>query len=212
MGSIGITPVLQAGQKRVIRLEPPAKLDSGVSAYTPKHVAGQCATVIEPDSHSSICLELIDVVEFSPFEDLCTIKTVDVIALAVISTKALGVEKLSGKGSEPLAVSRILAVVCLTEDGQFSFLAPNDVASPAWVFRERGVPLAEVPIDCSLAFVDRRIVAVVNDRSGHPAEDQLYDVQALSTARERRQLDLRSGQSWIDVSCVDLVNSFEEGF
>ena len=80
---------------------------------------------------------------------------------------------------EALAVSRILAIVCLAEHGRRAFLAPNDVASAARVLRERSVPLAEIPIDCAPAFVDRRIVAVVNDRSCHPTEDRLHDVQEL---------------------------------
>src|SRR5262249_25682767 len=90
---------------------------------------------------------------------------------------------------QALAVSRILAVVCFAEDGWRALLAPNDITSAARVLRERGVPLAEIPIDCALAFVDRPIIAVVNDRSCHPAEDRLNDVQELGTAGKRGQLD-----------------------
>jgi len=54
----------------------------------------------------------------------------------------------------------------LAEDGRFAFLAPNDVASAARVLRERGVSLAEIPINRALALADRSVVAVVNDRTG----------------------------------------------
>ena len=54
----------------------------------------------------------------------------------------------------------------LAEDGRFAFLAPNDVASAARVLRERGVSLAEIPINRTLALADRSVVAVVNDRTG----------------------------------------------
>ena len=81
-----------------------------------------------------------------------------------------------------LAVSGILAIVRLAEERWFAFLSPDDVASAARVLRERSVSLAEMPIDCTLAFVDRLIVAIVNNSAGHPTEDRLYHIQELGTA------------------------------
>src|SRR5262245_3372722 len=72
---------------------------------------------------------------------------------------------------QALAVSRVLAVVCLTEERRRAFFSPDDVASAARVLRERSVSLAEMPIDCTLAFVDGFIVAVVNDRAGHSTKE-----------------------------------------
>ena len=97
------------------------------------------------------------------------------------------------------------------EQGRRALLSPDDIAGAPWVLCKRTIPLAEIPIDCTLAFLDRRIVAVVNDRSSHPAEYRLYDVQELGTARERRQLNLRSGRGRIDVLRVELVDPFDEG-
>src|SRR5215813_6363935 len=82
----------------------------------------------------------------------------------------------------PSPISRILAVVCFTEYWPFTFFAPYLVASSARVLRESFIPFSEMPVDCPLAFIDRRVVAVVNDRTGHAAEDRLYNIQELGTA------------------------------
>jgi len=53
-----------------------------------------------------------------------------------------------------LSVSRVLAVVCLLEHGQLALVAPNNLTCALRILGERGVSLAEIPIDGTLAIVD----------------------------------------------------------
>ena len=86
-------------------------------------------------------------------------------------------------GSTPRSLVAVRDPTKFAEDGGLALLTPNDLASPPRVLSERFISFMEMSVDCALAFIDGRVVAVVNDCTRHAAEDRLDDVEELRAAR-----------------------------
>ncbi len=70
-----------------------------------------------------------------------------------------------------MAPQRILAVVGFRKPAWDTLFAPDLSSGPLWMLCEVIIPLAIIPIDSGFRFLDRLVVAVVDDGPSHPAKD-----------------------------------------
>jgi hypothetical protein len=84
---------------------------------------------------------------------------------------------------------------------------PDLPAGPSWIRSEERVPIGEVPVERRLADIDRLVIAVLDDRPRHPAEDRLDDVEELRAGGERGQFDQGSPVLGPVLGRVDLLDS-----
>ena len=75
--------------------------------------------------------------------------------------------------------SGVFAVIGFGKNGWRSFFSPYLVSRSPGIFFEPVVAFRKVTVYRLLRFFDCGIVAVVNDRPSHAAEDRLDDVQKL---------------------------------
>src|SRR5262249_13520900 len=109
------------------------------------------------------------------------------------------------------APPRVLAVVRLGELTRGRLLPPDLIPGPLRMQPEVLVSLVEVPIDGLPGFVHRLVIAVVEDRLCHAAEDRLDNIQELGTGGERDQLHPRHPSPVPIVSAVHLFNPCMKG-
>ena len=83
----------------------------------------------------------------------------------------------------PLVIARVFAVVGCMEFCWYEFLTPYLSSRSFRMGFEMLVALLEMAIYRSLAFRDRLVIAVMDDRLGHPAEYRFNDVQKLGAGR-----------------------------
>ncbi|MGD0075504.1 MAG: hypothetical protein ABSD31_14360 [Candidatus Binataceae bacterium] len=103
-------------------------------------------------------------------------------ANAIFRTGSLGVLPFGAfgvLGTPPLPVTWILAIVCFGECGDLTLLAPDLFAGPSGMVPEVSVPFFNVPIDRRLRIIECLVVAVVNNRPSHAAEDGFNHIEEL---------------------------------
>ena len=71
-------------------------------------------------------------------------------------------------------VQRILAVLPFAKFARHALHSPDLLPRPLGVFRKVEVSLVEMAVDRFLGSFDRRVVAVVNDGSGHSAKKGVH--------------------------------------
>jgi len=105
-------------------------------------------------------------------------------------------------------VVRILAVVRGGKLARAVFLPPDFLPRPLRVCLKEVVPLKEIAVDRRLASVQGLVVAVVNDRLGHPAEDGFDYVEELRTGWEGHKVHERTSMLSLVFGRIDFVNPF----
>ena len=83
-----------------------------------------------------------------------------------------------------LPIPRVFAILPFQKCAGHALLSPDFLPRPLGVFRKVGVPLSEVEADGVLGGLDRRVIAVVNDRPGHSAKYRLDHIQELRSGRQ----------------------------
>ncbi len=89
---------------------------------------------------------------------------------------------------EPSAVEGIFAVVALSEFALNPLRSPDLSARSLGMFLKVLISCCEMLVDGLLRGFERKIIAVVNDRSCHSAEDGFDDVEELRPGRQRDRL------------------------
>ena len=102
-------------------------------------------------------------------------------AVSAATVLALWAGEHCQASSEP----RVFTVVRRRELGRHSFLAPELAARAPRVALKVYVTFAEVSVDSPLGFVNRFVVAVVNDGTSHAAEHRLNQIEELRACWER---------------------------
>ena len=82
------------------------------------------------------------------------------------------------------SVQRILAVLPFAKFARHALHSPDLLPRPLGVLRKVDVSLVEMAVDRFLRRFDRRVVAVVNDSSGHSAKYRFDHVQELCSRRQ----------------------------
>jgi hypothetical protein len=78
------------------------------------------------------------------------------------------------------SVEGILAVIAFLELALNPFRSPNLSARSLGMFPKMLIPVLEMPVDGSLRRIERMVIAIVDYRSCHTAENRLDDVEKLS--------------------------------
>jgi hypothetical protein len=76
-------------------------------------------------------------------------------------------------------VSGVLAIVCLGKCGRHSLLPPNLISRSTGIGNKMPTTLVEIAVDSRLGVIDALIVAVMDDRSRHAAENRFDHVKEL---------------------------------
>ena len=94
-------------------------------------------------------------------------------------------------GIRPLPPIWVLAIIVFFESCWNALLPPDFVTGPLGMFQKLGISIRKICVNSHFAFIDRFIVAVVNDRSCHPTKNGFDNVQKLSVCWKRHQFDQR---------------------
>lgn len=106
---------------------------------------------------------------------------------------------------------RVLAIVAGAEDGWTPFLPPYLVPCPLWVGNEKLVALIQVAVYGSFAFLNRGIIAVVDDGSRHPAENRFDHIKKLCGCRKRDKRNAWRVMAIAILVVIDPRNLLEKG-
>jgi len=79
-----------------------------------------------------------------------------------------------------LSVEGVLAIVAFLELALNPFRTPNLSAGSLGMFPKMLIPVLEMPVDSRFGSIERMVIAIVDYRSCHTAENRLDDVEKLS--------------------------------